>query len=156
MRVGLSLIWPGPYDPLPLSRSTAQFARAYGEPPELRRDRALLESDGDPWPINVVGHGLFGGEAYGRVRQCGGGPLAASLFTAGASAFWEYGLEAFHKRPSAVDLVLTPALGAALGESRFRLQRWLRTRPRTALRRAVEVLIDPLGEAERAWLGTRC
>ncbi len=156
MRLGAWAIWPDPYAPLPLSRTARQFKLAYTMPPEFRRDRALLESDGDPWPINVVGHGLFGAEIYGRARACHVPAWQAVAFTVGASVVWEYGLEATGKRPSALDLVTTPLFGAALGEGRHRLQTWLRTRPRTTLRRVVEFVIDPLGETERTVLGTRC
>jgi hypothetical protein len=156
MRLSLSVIWPGPYHPLPLSRSGRQFGRAYTAPPELRPDRHLLESDGDPWTINLVGHGLFGSEVHGRVRQCGGAFWQALLFTAATSVVWEYGIESFNKRPSAVDLVVTPLLGAALGEARHHALRWLRARPPGFWRTFGAILVDPLGSAERAWLGTRC
>jgi hypothetical protein len=156
MRLTLSLAWPDAYDPFPLARSGQQFKRAYTSPPEFRRDRSLLESDGDPWSINVIGHGLFGAEIYGRVRQCGGGPWQALAFAAGTSALWEYGVESFNKRPSGIDLVATPLFGAVLGEARYRAQRWLRRRPAGFWRRAAEVLVDPLGEMERGVLGTRC
>jgi hypothetical protein len=156
MRLALSVAWPEAYDPLPLSRSGHQFARAYRGPPEFRRDRWLLESDGDPWAINVIGHGLFGAEIYGRVRQCGGAPWQALAFAAGTSVVWEYGIESFSKRPSTIDLVATPLIGAALGETRFRTQRWLRRHPPGFWRRFGEILIDPLGEAERGVLKTRC
>jgi hypothetical protein len=156
MRLGLSILWPEAYAPLPLERSARQYRLAWTMPPEYRRDRRLFESDGDPWVINVVGHGLFGAEVHGRVRACHGSFWQAAAFTAGASVLWEYGPEAFHKRPSAVDLMITPVLGAALGEGRHQLQRWIRTRPRTAWRRVLEILIDPLGEGERGLLGTRC
>lgn len=156
MRLALSIAWPSSYNPFPLSRSGERFARAYTVPPELRGDRALLESDGDPWAINLIGHSLFGAELHGRVRRCGGGFLQALAFTAGASVLWEYGIESFHKRPSAVDLVLTPVMGAALGEGRYQLQRYLARRPLTVGRRVLEFLIDPLGETERGLLQTRC
>jgi hypothetical protein len=156
MRLALSLMWPDAYDPIPLGRSADQYTLAWTRPPEYRRDRGLLESDGDPWVINVVGHGLFGAEVYGRVRACHGPPWVALAFTAGASVAWEFGLEAFHKRPSGVDLVLTPLLGAALGEGRHQLQRWLRTLPRSGWRRLLEIVVDPLGEGERGLLRTRC
>jgi hypothetical protein len=156
MRLGVSLLWPEAYDPFPLERSAERYRLAFTTAPDFRRDRRLLESDGDPWSINVIGHGLFGAEIYGRVRQCGGSFAAALAFTAGTSALWEYGLEATSKQPSAIDLVLTPALGAALGEGRVRLQRWLRGRPHGALRRALEIVIDPLGEGERGILGSKC
>jgi hypothetical protein len=156
MRLSLSILWPDPYNPLPWSRSSRQFTRAYDRPPEFRQDRWLLESDGDPWAINVIGHGLFGAEVYGRVRQCGGRPWQALAFTAGTSLVWEYGIESFHKRPSAVDLVATPIIGAALGEARYRAQRWLRRRDRGFWRRFGEFVVDPLGESERTLLHTRC
>lgn len=156
MRLALSIAWPAAYDPLPFDRSGRQFARAYQQAPDFRRGRFILESDGDPWAINVIGHGLFGSEVYGRVRQCGSGALAALAFTAAASAVWEFGVESFNKQPSAIDLVSTPLIGAVLGEARFALQRWLRGRPRSAWRRLGEILIDPLGEAERGVVGTRC
>jgi hypothetical protein len=156
MRLSLSLIWPRYYDPFPLERSSHQFGRAYNQPPEFRNDRGLLESDGDPWSINIIGHGLFGAEIYGRVRQCGGAPWQALAFTAGTSLLWEYGIESFHKRPSGVDLILTPLLGAALGEGRVQFQRWLRGKPRGFWRRFGEIVIDPLGEGERGILKTRC
>jgi hypothetical protein len=156
MRLSLSVIWSEAYDPFPLERSGRQFRRAYTALPEWRSDRALLESDGDPWVINVLGHGLFGSEVHGRVRQCGGGLWQAFAFAATSSIVWEYAIESFTKRPSAIDLVLTPALGGLLGEARFQAQRWLRHRPRGFWRRFGEIVIDPLGEAERGWLGTRC
>jgi hypothetical protein len=156
MRLTLSALWPGAYDPFPLGRSARRFEAAFGAPPERLGDRWLLESDGDPWTINVVAHGLFGAEVYGRVRQCGGGPWQALAFAAGTSVAWEYGVESFSKRPSAVDLVLTPLIGAALGEARFQAQRALRRAPRGFWRRAAEIVVDPLGEAERGVLGTRC
>jgi hypothetical protein len=156
MRLGLSLIWPAAYDPTPFSRSTRQFASAYNRPPEYHGDRSFLESDGDPWSINVIGHGLFGSEIYNRVRQCGGASWQAFAFTAATSAVWEYGIEAFSKRPSALDLVLTPMIGTALGEARYRAHRWLKERPRGFWRTLGAVLVDPFGEGERVVLGTRC
>ena len=156
MRLSLSILWPEPYSPTPWSRSAASFRRAYDRPPEYRSTRWLLESDGDPWAINVIGHGLFGAEIYGRVRQCGGGFWQAFAFTAGTSVVWEYGVESFNKRPSAVDLVVTPLVGALLGEGRYRALRALKRRERGFWRRFGEIVVDPLGEAERGLLKTRC
>jgi hypothetical protein len=156
MRLSLSVLWPEPFSPRPLSRSAASFRRAYSERPHYNPRRSFLESDGDPWVINVVGHGLFGAEVYARARQCGAGPWASLAFTVATSTLWEYGIESFHKQPSAVDLVLTPVLGVALGEGRVQMQRWLRRRPRTGWVRFWELFVDPIGEAERGWLKTRC
>ena len=153
MRVTVSALWPDAYDPTRWSEERAQLKLAYTRPPDFRRDRMLFESDGDPWWLNGFGHAFFGSEIYGRTRQCGGSPLAAFLATTATSVAWEYGLEALHKRPSAVDLVWTPLSGVLLGEGRFRLQRWLRSRdPRSILL----YFVDPLGELERRLFGTRC
>jgi hypothetical protein len=156
MRLSLSVIWTDAYNPFPLSRSGRQFGYAYTNLPEFRSDRMLFESDGDPWVINVVGHGLFGSEVHSRVRQCGGSLIQAIAFTTASSIVWEYAIESFTKRPSAIDLMLTPVLGGLLGEGRFQLQRWLRQQPRGFWRRFGEIVVDPLGEGERAWLKTRC
>jgi hypothetical protein len=156
MRLGLSVIWPDAYDPRPFEESGDQFTRSWSRPPRYDGRRSLFESDGDPWTINVVGHGLFGAEVHGRVRACGGGFLSAVAFTTATSAVWEYGVEAFSQQPSALDLVLTPVLGALLGEARHQLQGWLRTRPPSGWRTFFRVVIDPLGEAERGWLRTPC
>ena len=153
MRVTLSLAWPDAYDPTDWDAQREQLRLSFTRPPELDRHRPLLESDGDPWWLNGVGHALLGSELYGRTRQCGAGPGAALLATAAASAAWEYVVESPHQRPSAIDLVWTPLAGALLGEGRFRLQRWLRARdPRTWLL----FVVDPLGELERRAFGTGC
>jgi hypothetical protein len=155
MRLGLSLLWPEAYDPFPLSRSGHQFASAYRDGPEYRGG-SFLESDGDPWQINVIGHGLFGSEIYGRVRQCGGAAWQAFAFTAATSAVWEFGIESFNKRPSTVDLIATPVIGAVLGEGRYRASRWLRAQPRGFWRTLGVIVVDPFGELERGVLRTRC
>ncbi len=152
MRLAVSLAWPRAYDPTRFSAQGEQLRLAFTRPPELRRG-SLLASDGDPAWINGLGHALFGAEVYGRTRQCGHGALAGLLAAASASVAWEYALEAPYKRPSAVDLVWTPVVGAVAGEGRFRLWRWL------SARRAPGfwlVLVDPLGELERRALRTGC
>ena len=153
MRISLGLLWPETYDPTRFGAERRQLEIAYTRPPELRRDRTLLESDGDPAWLNGIGHGLFGSEVYGRTRQCGHGPLAAFLTTAATSVVWEYGLEAPHKRPSAIDLVWTPVVGGLLGEGRFRLHRALRARGSAPW---LLFVVDPFGEAERRVAGSGC
>ena len=148
MRLSLSLLWPESFNPLPLSRSFDTFRQNWSRAPHFETERALFESDNDPWPLNAIGHGLFGSEVYLRARQCGHAPLPALAFTTAASTFWEYGIEAFHKRPSAVDLVWTPLGGLLIGEVRYRVWRAADWTP-------LKVVVDPFGELERA-LGTRC
>lgn len=153
MRLAVNVAWPSAYDPTRLDEAREQLRLAFTRPPEFRRDRALIESDGDPWWINGIGHAAFGSEIYGRTRQCGGGPVAALLLTTATSVAWEYGLEAPHKRPSAVDLVWTPLAGALVGEGRFRLHRWLRARNASPW---LLFAVDPFGEGERRLLRARC
>lgn len=152
MRLAVSLRWPDAYDPSRRASQERQLRLAYTRPPELRRGN-LLTSDGDPAWINGVGHALFGAEVYGRTRQCGHGALAGFLAAASASVVWEYALEAPYKRPSAVDLVWTPVVGAVVGEGRFQLRRWLESRGASGWWLTV---IDPLGDLERRVLRTRC
>nr|WP_228531039.1 MULTISPECIES: DUF3943 domain-containing protein [Myxococcaceae] len=159
MRVGLSLAWPRAYDPSRLREGLHSLGEAYTHLPEYHRGRPPLESDGDPWLLNGVGHGLFGAEVYGRARQCGHSAGASLAAAALASTAWEYGLEALHQRPSAQDLVWTPLAGALLGEGRFRLVRAVRGSGGSGLsapRRVLLWVLDPLGEAERGLLGTEC
>jgi hypothetical protein len=151
MRLGGGLLWPDDYGPRALGDAPVHLREAVSRPPVFRRDRSLLESDGDPWTINVVGHGLFGSEIYLRSRQCGGSPLTAFAWTAGASIAWEYALEGAVKRPSAIDLAWTPIVGGlVLGELRFRAYRALRSEDPGSLRRIARGLLDPLGSLERA------
>jgi hypothetical protein len=156
MRLGSALLWPADYGPRALGDAPAHLREAFSRPPVFRRDRSLLESDGDPWPVNVIGHGLFGSEIYLRSRQCGGAPLEAFAWTAGASIAWEYAIEGSVKRPSAIDLAWTPIVGGlVLGELRFRAYRALRSEAPGLLRRIARGLLDPLGSLERA-AGARC
>jgi hypothetical protein len=156
MRLGAAFLWPGDYGPGALGQAPGHLREAISRPPLFRSDRPLLESDGDPWTVNVIGHGVFGSEIYLRSRQCGGAPLEAFAWTAGASAAWEYALEGSVKRPSAIDLAWTPVVGGlVLGELRFRAWRSLGADDPGVLRRIGRVLLDPLGSLERA-AGTRC
>jgi hypothetical protein len=158
MRTSLSLLWPRDFDPRRVRENFRQLRRGYSHPPHFDAHQRALEWDGDSWLINTVGHGLFGAEVYARSRQCGQGPGASLLATTLVSTTWEYGVEAFHKQPSAQDLVWTPLVGALLGEGRFQLHRHVRDGgfARGPARTLLLFLVDPLGEAERRALGTRC
>lgn len=156
MRTGAALLWPRDYGPAALRDAPSHLRDAFSQPPVFRTDRSLLESDGDPWTINVFGHGLFGSEIYLRSRQCGGGALEAFAWTAGATVAWEYALEATAKRPSAIDLAWTPLVGGlVLGELRFVGYRALAGPDAGLFRRIMRAIVDPLGSLERA-AGTRC
>src|SRR5437899_8153527 len=85
MRLGSALLWPADYGPRALGDAPGHLREAVSRPPLFRPDRSLLESDGDPWTVTVIGHGLFGSELYLRSRQCGGAALGAFHWTAGCS-----------------------------------------------------------------------
>lgn len=159
MRGSLSLLWPRSFDPTRWDENLQQVRRSYTQPPDFRPHSRAFEWDGDPWVLNTVGHGLFGSEIYTRTRQCGHGPVPALLATALVSTMWEYGFEAFHKQPSAQDLVWTPLAGGVLGEGRFQLHRWLQPAPGAragVVRTVLLFVLDPFGELERRGLGTEC
>lgn len=157
MRSTEAVIWPEPFafTGAQISAWPMRYERAFTEPPKLDLDRPWFEWDGDPWPINVVGHALFGSELFLRMRTCRHRVPLALAFTAGASALWEYGFEANGVQPSGLDLVWTPVAGLLLGELRY--AGWLLAGEASSpgLRRGLRVLLDPLGELERA-LGTPC
>ncbi|MBU8898025.1 DUF3943 domain-containing protein [Corallococcus sp. H22C18031201] len=159
MRGSLSVLYPRDFDPTRVKENLRHLRDSYSHPPEFRAHAPAFEWDGDPWVLNTVGHGLFGSEVYLRTRQCGHGVLPSLLTAAIASTLWEYGVEAWHKRPSAQDLVWTPLAGALLGEGRFRLHHWLATsggEPPGGARTVLMFVVDPLGEAERRALDTDC
>src|SRR4051812_3283521 len=58
MRIGTALLWPADYGPGALRDAPGHLREAVTTPPLFRSDRPLLESDGDPWAVNVIGHGL--------------------------------------------------------------------------------------------------
>jgi Domain of unknown function (DUF3943) len=158
MRVSLYALWPRFFPLWPTAEMGRNIERAYTLPPRYDRHRRLLESDGDPLLLNTVGHGAFGSEVYQRARACRHGPVQSFVFTAFTSTVWEYSIEAPNQRPSAVDLVWTPLVGAAFGEFRFQMWRLARgdpSRSPSPARRALMILVDPFGEAQRA-LGTGC
>lgn len=154
LRAGASLAWPQTYDLTRVSRNAHTFARSWSSPPDLDTRRGFFEWDGDPWPINLVGHGLMGSELYLRYREAHHPWWAAGLMTLAFTFVWEYLIEAWHKQPSGIDLLWTPTGGALLGEGRYQLYRLARRRLRpSAGRHVLLYLLDPLGQLERDVLG---
>jgi hypothetical protein len=150
MRLSAAVIWPEPFAQTDPSVWLDNYGRALREEPKWDSSLPAFEWDGDPWPINVVGHGLFGSELYLRPRICGKSPLAAALFTAGAGATWEYVFEGNAVQPSGLDLWFTPLAGAVLGELRFHVYRAASALEDPVWRGVLQTLFDPLGQVERA------
>ena len=153
MRVTEAVVWPEPFARTEPEFWWARYQAAYTLPPKFDTDRAWFEWDGDPWTVNVIGHGLLGSELYLRARQCHFGWPGSLAFAAGSSLVWEYVFEANGARPSAQDLVYTPLIGIGLGEARFAASRALKDA--RGFGAVLRVVIDPFGEAERA-LGSPC
>ena len=153
MRATETVLWPRPFaEP---EHFAWHYGQAYTRPPKFDGDKPFMQWDGDPLAVNVVGHGLFGSELYLRARQCRLGWAGSLAFAAASSVVWEYVFEANGVRPSAVDLVYTPLAGVALGEVRFVLHRLAGGIRSPSGRAIVRVMVDPLGEMERA-AGTDC
>lgn len=153
MRLTEAVIWPEPFARVDAEFWWERYGDAYTLPPKFDAELGFFEWDGDPWPVNLVGHGLLGSELYLRARRCHFGWAGSLAFAAGASAVWEYAFEANGVRPSGLDLVYTPLAGIALGEARFAAARALAGA--RGFGAVVRVVLDPLGEAERA-LGAVC
>ena len=155
MRLSEAYLWPQPFAETRPAVLGLHYHAAYSKRPRWDSSLPLFEADGDRWQINVVGHGLFGSELYLRARTCHFRPWQALLFTGLASATWEYGFEANGVRPSALDLTFTPIAGLVLGEARFQGWQAARGLSAGALRTALSVVLDPLGDLER-FAGSPC
>lgn len=155
LRLGEAYLYPSPFAETDLSVIGRHYREAYTRPPVFDSDAPAFEWDGDPWPINVIGHGLLGSELYFRPRRCGFTPLAALAYAAGATVVWEYAFEASGVRPSALDLVYTPLAGLLLGEARYWGYRAADSAADPTLRAVLRTVFDPFGEMERT-LGTPC
>lgn len=142
-------LYPEPFARTDLGFWGERYRDAFTKPPIFEPARPLFRWDGDPWIINVVGHGLMGSEYYARARACRFSPFGAFAFAAGASAVWEYAFEGNGVRPSALDLVYTPLVGAALGEVRYQAWRAAAGVGPAGLRVVLRVVLDPFGELER-------
>lgn len=155
MRVSEALIWPEVFAETEPSVIAERYRQAFTQPPKWDSSQRAFEWDGDPWYINLVGHGLFGSELYLRARQCELGVLGSLAFTTAASTVWEYGFEANGVRPSGFDLWFTPLSGVVFGELRYASWNAAAGIQSKALRSTLRVILDPFGELERA-AGTKC
>lgn len=74
--------------------------------------------DKDDWAINYIGHPYSGAIYYRVARHAGFNRWESFGYSAFMSTFfWEYGMEAFAEVPSIQDLLITPTIGALLGEA---------------------------------------
>lgn len=155
MRTAEAAIWPVPFAEVTPASFAAHYGEALSLPPKWDSHARPFEWDGDPWPINVFGHGIFGSELYMRARLCQHEVPAALLYATGASAMWEYVFEGNGVRPSGLDLWYTPLVGMVLGELRYVGWRAASGIGHAPLRGVLTFVLDPLGTIERA-VGAPC
>ena len=80
--------------------------------------------DHDKFIFNYVLHPYAGAAYYMSARSCGFNTWGSFLYSFAISTlFWEYGFEAFNEIPSVQDLVITPVVGAVVGECFYRAKR---------------------------------
>lgn len=80
--------------------------------------------DGDKFIFNFILHPYGGAAYYMSARSCGFNSWGSFLYGFCISTFfWEYGVEAFNETPSVQDLVITPVVGAVLGEGFYHVKR---------------------------------
>jgi hypothetical protein len=155
LRLSEAYLYPDPFAETRWSVIGGHYREAFTRPPKFDASRSAFEWDGDPWYINVVGHALLGSELYLRARTCGHGVLGSVTFTAAGAVVWDYAFEGSGVRPSALDLVYTPASGLVLGELRYWLWSEADVVKAPVWRQVLRSVFDPFGEAER-WAGTPC
>jgi hypothetical protein len=155
MRTTEAVIWPKPFADFDLLDWAGSYGRALREPPKWDVSAAPFEWDGDAWPINVIGHGVFGSELYFRARHCQNGVLGALAFATLASATWDYVYEGNRVQPSGLDLWYTPTAGILFGELRHQGWRAAGGIDSPFWRGTVRAILDPLGSFER-WAGAPC
>lgn len=110
------------------------------------------EWDHDNAVFNYVLHPYAGAAYFMGARSCGFNFYQSMLYSAIISTVgWEFGIEAFMERPSYQDIVITPVVGAAIGEGFYKLKRHIvdhnyRLFDSRFLGNVVAFLIDPLNE----------
>lgn len=111
--------------------------------------------DKDDMAINYIGHPYSGAIYYVVARHAGYSAWESFGYSAVMSSFfWEYGLEAFAEKPSIQDLVVTPILGALLGEKFYEWDKKIRANDGKLLKSkklgsTALFLMNPAGEMSK-------
>jgi len=104
------------------------------------------EWDKDTWYVNYVGHSYFGAAYYTRARERGFTRIDSFVYSALASAMYEFGVEAVFEPPSYQDLLVTPIGGTLLGLALEPLRDWVKRKPDTPwYGHVILVATDPVG-----------
>jgi hypothetical protein len=95
------------WDETALQRGSANYKRAWTEPPAWDKDSFFND---------YMGHPYAGALYYNMIRSQGGTPLQSFGFAAFQSTLWEYAIESVAEQPSIQDLIITPIAGSLIGE----------------------------------------
>lgn len=108
--------------------------------------------DHDNAVFNYILHPYGGAAYYMSARSQGFNMLQSFAYAAAVSTiFWEYGVEAFMEVPSVQDLFITPIGGMLVGETFYRVKRYIvehdyRLLGSPVLGRIAAFLVDPVNE----------
>lgn len=108
--------------------------------------------DHDNAIFNYVLHPYGGAAYYMSARSQGFNMLQSFVYGLAVSTiFWEYGIEAFMEVPSIQDLFITPVGGLLVGETFYRVKRYIvehdyRLLGSPVLGQIVAILVDPVNE----------
>jgi hypothetical protein len=100
--------------------------------------------DDDDWQINYVGHPIAGSIYYNSLRSQNASIFHSFLFATAQSFIWEYFIEATAEKPSTQDLIVTPIVGAILGESEHRLTMNMRRNGFNLFEKVFVVIFNPM------------
>jgi hypothetical protein len=136
--VGLEILW---YESaIELNKQDFDFARSWDG--QVARWRHGVRFDDNGWGINM-GHAYYNGSFYYDIaRVLGGSVLESWIFTLATSTVWEATVE--HREVFSVnDTIVTPAGGAAIGETFYQLGRFFERGAPTVVNRVLTTLFSP-------------
>jgi Domain of unknown function (DUF3943) len=113
------------------------------------------EFDKDGWAMNYIAHPYWGATYYIRARERGFGEVLSFVYSAFASATYEFGVEAVFEKPSIQDLIVTPITGALVGAFVFEpIRQRIKAKPDLAWYDHVGLVVtDPIGALNRVFEG---
>ena len=100
--------------------------------------------DDDDWQLNYIGHPIAGSYYYNSLRSQHASIFHSFLFATAQSFIWEYFIEATAEKPSTQDLIVTPIVGAILGESAHRLTMNMRRNGFNFFEKVFVIIFNPL------------
>jgi hypothetical protein len=124
--------------------------------PSWRRkiDLQAVRFDSNLFATNAISHPISGHWYYHASRDNGLSLGQSYLSAFVASTFWEYFIE-FRELPSLNDLIMTPAGGAVIGESAYRIGRYFASGPPSLLNRLGAWIFTPIASLNDLMTGRR-